>query len=189
MSDKCRFFAFITYETDIEVIKSLLIAEGGDYLISPLHQPDDECKKPHYHVLYCHGNSTTFKCAKKIVPESLPANGVLLPVHHPRNMMRYFLHLDNPEKQQFPNGRNDLVVIGNFPLDLSKQLSPEQKRVISRKVLAFIRDYSICEYAELMDALETQEDPDLFDYAWSHTISISRYLDSRRFSKKGREDA
>lgn len=189
MAEKARYFDFITYETDVEKLKKILKAEGGDYLISPLHQPDPgddgEAKKPHRHVMYCHGNSTTFKAAKRIIPADLPVNGIVIPVTHPPNRQRYYLHLDDPEKEQFQEGASCLTVVNNFPLDLTKPLSPEQLRMVSHQVLAFIREYEITEYSELVDGLE-RTDEEMYAYAVSHTIFLSRYLDSKRY--RGKED-
>lgn len=186
MPDKARYFDFITYETEIEKLVQMLKEEGGDYLISPVHKPDEQEKKAHRHVMYCHGNTITFKAAKKIIPDALPANGVVIPVVHPSNRQRYYIHLDDPEKQQFEDGVNALTVVNNFPLDLSKHLSPEQLKIVSHQVLAFIREYEITEYSELIDALESH-DEDMFSYAVSHTIFLGRYLDSKRYKKSDDE--
>lgn len=181
--DKCRFFDFITYES-FEKVKALLTDEGGDYLISPLHEPDGDNKKKHFHCMYSHGNSTTLKHVRTLIPAELPVNGKIVPVLHPANRMRYYLHLDDPDKQQFPAGSEALTVIRNFPLDLKKPLTSEEKRMLPYRVKEYVREFSICEYAELIDALANYDD-DMFQYACNHTIFLGRYLDSRRYSGKG----
>lgn len=187
MPDKARYFDFITYETDREKVKAILKAEGGDYLISPVHQPDSEQSKPHLHVMYRHGNTVTVKAAKKVIPADLPANGYVVAVAHPTNRQRYYLHLDDPEKQQFDGGARDLILVNNFPLDLTRELSAEERRQMSHKVLKFVRDNAITEYAELVDATE-RLDEDMFKYVETHTIFLSRYLDSVRYSAHPDDD-
>lgn len=187
MADKYRFFDFVTYDPYEKIIEELK-KEGGDYLVSPQHSPDETEKKEHNHVMYSHGNSTTFKHGRDILLGlDLAVNGYIVGVEHPRNRMRYYLHLDNPEKQQFPEGRKALTVVNNFPLDLTKPLSEEEKRELPKRVISFIEEYNIFEYSTLLLSLMERDD-DMFQYATTHTIMLARFLDSKRYTSKENPD-
>ena len=183
--DKAKFFAFLVYEESAPADwRKVLKDTHGDYLISPLHSPDDEVSKPHFHVVYRHGNPVSLDCAKRLIPEGIPANGHLEMLHRPRNYQRYLLHLDDPDKEQFEDGALALEVINNFPVDLSRELSAAELRQLRRRCHAIIRANDINEYFELIDLLEGEGDFEAEDYASTHTIHINAYISSRRHSAK-----
>ena len=59
-----------------------------------------EDKKPHYHILLCYDGPTTYNTAHDLCVRVGGANGVIQPVGSVRGMIRYFCHLDNPDKYQ-----------------------------------------------------------------------------------------
>lgn len=188
MAEKFRFFDFISYKPFEEVYDKTYV-EGGDYLISPFHKPDLEVKKKHLHTMYAHGNTITLKAARDIlVPLGLAANDYIVGIKHPRNRMRYYLHLDDPDKEQFPEGAEALTIVRNFPLDLTKPLSEEERRLLPVRVVDFINSNNIFEYKQLIDQLKDY-DYDLFQFAYTHTIFLGRYLDSKRFGGEKRDGA
>ena len=70
--------------------------------VTAQHQPDEECKKPHWHVMFYSGHGPiTLAAAKAAIPEGVPANGYIEPAHSPQGSQRYLIHLDDPEKQQW----------------------------------------------------------------------------------------
>lgn len=179
-TQKFRYFTFLVYpesapENWIEILKRSHL----QFAISPLHQPDEEVSKPHYHVIYHHGNPVNLSCAKDFIPEEVPANGYVEPARAPRNLQRYLIHLDDPDKEQFDGGVVDIQVLNGFPLDLTRDFSAAERREQRRKVHEFIRDYDICEYSDLLDYL-ADFDLDLYDYACNHTILFNTYITSRR---------
>ncbi len=72
------------------------------YVVSPLHQPDpaDEYEyKPHYHVLVLYD---TLKSAEQVSEIFGCLSGTSPFVcHSVVGMVRYFCHIDNPEKPQY----------------------------------------------------------------------------------------
>ena len=180
--EKYRYFVFIVYEESAaEDWRERLKKSHGCFAISPLHQPDEECKKPHYHVVYMHGNTTTLEGAKRAIPKDVAANNYVEPCPHPRNYQRYLVHMDDPEKQQWEGNPRELIeVVNNFPLDLSRDYSKEERYQQRMDVIALIRDNDLCEYADLLEGLIDNGLYDLFDYASNHTIMMQAYLGSRR---------
>lgn len=183
--DKARYFGFLVYPDSapsdwMERLKNT----HGMYAISPLHEPEADEKKPHYHVIYLHGGPTTLDYVKRVViPHDIPANGHIEVCTSPRGSQRYLIHLSDPEKQQWDEGQDAITLLGDFPLDLSRDYTEEDRKEQRRQIFVLIRQNGICEYADLLDGLIDSNHPDLFDYAFNHTIALSKYLDSVRHSR------
>lgn len=178
--EKHRYCTFLVYpESAPDGWWETLKATHGMYARS-LHDGDSEEQKTHYHVMYCHGNSTTDKALLSAIPAGIAANGHVEVCIHPRQYMRYLIHLDDPDKQQFPSGREHVECLNGFPLDLSREYTQEERAQQRRDVMKLIRDYDIVEYSTLLDGLMDTGDEALFDYAFNHTIAIDKYICSRR---------
>lgn len=180
--EKARYAVFLVYEESApkdwwEVLKN----SHGAFARSPLHEPDNECKKPHWHVIYKHGNTVALSGMQKAIPEGVAANGHIELCLHPRNYQRYLLHLDDPEKQQWTGDPQQLIETCNgFPLDLTRDFSKAERAQQRLDVIAIIRDNELCEYSDLLEGLIDSGLYDLFDYAFNHTIAMNAYLSSRR---------
>lgn len=73
-----------------------------EWVESPLHDkdvnPGGEPKKPHWHILLLFSGSKSYE---QIVEITLSVNGTIpKPCISVRGQIRYFAHLDNPEKAQ-----------------------------------------------------------------------------------------
>ena len=142
---KHEYFDFIIYpESAPEDFLEILKKSHAPFVLSPLHNGDEENGKPHFHCMYKHGGpiklSTAISFLKPIVIDTgIAANGYMESTFHPHGYMRYLLHLDDPDKEQFDGGRFDCTIINNFPLDLTRELSREEVREIRRNVFRFIR--------------------------------------------------
>ena len=180
--EKARYAVFIVYpESAPDDWQERLKQSHGAYAISPLHEPDDECKKPHHHVVYKHGNTVSLSGMKKAIPDDVPANGHVELCLHPRNYQRYLLHLDDADKQQWEGNPHELIkVLNGFPLDLTRDYSKEERNQQRIDVMGIIRDNELCEYADLLEGLLDNGLYDLFDYAFNHTMAMQAYLSSRR---------
>lgn len=180
--EKGRYGVFLVYRDSApNGWWDLLKSSHGSYACSPLHEPDDKEKKAHYHVMYKHPGPVTLAAMKRIIPEEVPANGYIELCYHPRTYQRYFLHLDDPEKQQWTGNPTDLIRTCNgFPLDLTRDFSQGERAEQRRKIFELIRSNGVDEYADLLEGLMDAGLVDLFDYASNHTILFSHYLASRR---------
>jgi hypothetical protein len=180
---KARYACFLVYpESAPEDWKQKLKKSHGSYAISPLHTPDDEDAKPHYHVIYKHGAVVTLSAMLRVIPSDVPANGHVEICSAPRNYQRYLIHLDDPEKQQFKDGAGAIEVLNGFPLDLTRDYSKAELQGFRSEIYSLIREYDMTEYAELLDYLMDNGEVDLLDYASNHTILYNTYLTSRRNS-------
>jgi hypothetical protein len=179
-SEKHRYWVFLVYPDSApeDWVKQLKDTHCP-FAISPLHEPDDEVSKPHYHVVYYSPGPVRLEGVLGIVPDGIAANGHVEYAKSPTGYQRYLIHLDDLEKQQFPEGPKAIVVLNGFPLDLSRQFSAAELRELRRRVHEFIREFDVVEYAELLDGL-MEYDIDMYDYACNHTILFNTYITSRR---------
>lgn len=112
MNDRVRSstYAYILYEEHLKVdqVKSILSDEFNlDYALSPLHTGDDI--KSHYHLLLFFPNPVSYNTAVRI-GERLEAPKKIM---YPANViaaMRYLVHADDPDKQQFD--KSDIYIHG-----------------------------------------------------------------------------
>ena len=101
---KGRDWAFIVYpESAPKNWREILDETHMRWVESPLHDkdfnPDGTFKKPHWHVMLSADGPITLKAVEKIIePLNVPAPQK---VGSGRGMIRYFIHLDNPEKYQY----------------------------------------------------------------------------------------
>ena len=195
MPTKARFFTGLIYEDSAPNDYEQQLKDSlRQYLLSPWHTPDPiedmesgalKTLKKHRHLMYCHGNSVTAKAAREAMPDwvVLPASDQGFIVGSYRNLSRYFLHLDQPDKQQFEGKpEKNLTVLNNFPLDLSKELTKSERRQLKIELWNFCRQNSIVEYAELMNSLADSQEWDMFELAFDSQSKIEGYIRSNRHS-------
>lgn len=185
---KARYACFLVYpESAPDSWVKTLKDTHGSYAISPLHDPDDETSKPHYHVVYRHGNPISLATMQRFIPSDVPANGHVELCTAPRNYQRYLIHLDDPGKQQWEDGADSITLLNGFPLDLSRDYSKAELQAFRNEIFALIRENDMTEYSELLDYLMDSGEFELHDYASNHTILYNTYLASRRNSAIGCE--
>lgn len=181
---KSRYWGMVVYpESCQEDWRDMLTLTGLRCAVSPLHDKDinpdaeEEDKKPHWHVLMCWDGPTTTNAAKAIADG---AGGVLYPkpINSVRGYYRYLTHQDNPEKYQYD--AKDIQHLGGFVItDYEAPTRTEADRLI-REIIALVRENNIVEYATLIEALEDEGRADAFVVAATHTLFLSKYIDSRR---------
>ena len=141
MATKSRAFTGVVYpDSAPEGWQEQLRDSLGIWLISPIHTPDPgedletgaiKTLKPHWHIMYCHGNTISPKPAREIFARFewivTPKKAEFFMVGSMRNLSRYFVHLDQPEKQQWPEKPEELLtVLNGFPLDAKGQAGDEE---------------------------------------------------------------
>lgn len=152
-------------------------------VVSPLHDADlngdGSEKKPHWHVFISFEGKKSYDqiyVLSRIFNATIPKR-----VDSPQGLIRYFIHLDNPEKHQY--SKEDLLLFGG--IDVDKYFKPTASHVseVITEMIQFIYDNDLTEWAELQRyALDNKE--------WSYVLnmyhcnSIFRLLSSRRGMKK-----
>lgn len=179
--EKARYWAFVAYPDSLpDNWQEILISTGLPCVVSPLHDADinadDTQKKPHYHIIMCFSNTTTYTNAKKIT-DSLNAT-IPKAVKNIKGYYRYLTHQDNPEKAQY--SEVDIITLNGFNKLDYFDITRNEILSIKRQVKAFIVEHNINEYCDLLDYLDEANLPELLDCAMSNTILFNTYLKSKR---------
>ena len=179
--EKAKYWAFVAYPDSLpENWQEILISTGLPCVVSPLHDADinadDTQKKPHYHIIMCFSNTTTYTNAKKIT-DSLNAT-IPKAVKNIKGYYRYLTHQDNPEKAQY--SEVDIITLNGFNKLDYFDITRNEILSIKRQVKAFIVEHNINEYCDLLDYLDEANLPELLDCAMSNTILFNTYLKSKR---------
>lgn len=120
------------------------------FIVSPFHQydtyPTGEIKKPHYHVIIAFEGKKSYEQVLEIV-KPLGCN-IVVRVDNMRSLVRYFIHLDNPEKYQY--ALSDIRSFGGFfYLDYFKASSDERRKYI-KEMIQWVDDTGCIEFSDLM---------------------------------------
>ena len=127
-----------------EILDSLHIP----YLVSPQHNqdlnPDGEVKKAHWHVVLVFENKKSYEQIKAIADElnaPIPQR-----VESLRGMVRYLIHLDNPEKHQY--NRADIENHGVNDIDKYFETASSNRAVLNA-IIGYIRENNVTSFAKL----------------------------------------
>jgi len=172
-------------ENWIEILNSLNI----QYVVSPLHDSDKngaaEEKKPHYHLLLLLGGVKSFDQVLELVrPLNCP---IPQKVHSAKALVRYFLHLDHPDKHQYK--KEDLISYGG--VDIAGLLRPtnSERYTLIADMIDFIDDNEITEFNVLIRYARHSEKetwfPILVD---SGSYFINTYIKSKHFEKNSQRE-
>lgn len=157
---------------------------GLKYAISPLHDKDlledssGKTKKPHYHIIVCYGNPTTFNNVKSLT-DRLNAP-IPQPLEQIRGYYRYLTHKDNADKYQYDE--KDIITGGGFNILDYIELSRNEVLNIKKQLQGLIREKNFIEYAEFMDYLMDNNMLMEYDIASSNTYFFDKYISSKRHS-------
>lgn len=185
VDNRTRIWSFIAYPDSVPENWEQILTEQFNlqWARSPLHDSDlnadDTQKKPHWHVVLVFDGKKSYKQILSIT-QSINATNPQK-VHNLQGLMRYFIHLDNPEKAQYDI--KDIHAVGiNAELEILGQGDFNKK--LKSEVFELIRSNDIREYCELIDFLQYDYEQH-FEYATNHTILFSAYLKSRRHKAEG----
>lgn len=180
MDNRARNWTFVAYpESMPSDWQAYLDSCGYVYVVSPLHDRDFNAdgteKKPHYHFLLCFDGK---KSAAQVldIERYLGSNVYPQIVASCKAMIRYFVHLDNPEKAQYNQG--DIISHGADIFDFFK---PTQSQLMDkfRFIVAIIEHDKIYTYRQLICKLyEIEDDDAVFAATRVFCSSIKEYLRS-----------
>ena len=179
---RTRNWSIIVYpESAPENWRAILDESHIEWIESPLHEfdtnPTGEVKKPHYHVLLLFGGVKSYDQVCEFIK---PLNGPIPQrCHNARAMVRYFAHLDNPDKFQYSVG--DIIPHGG--VDIAELLKPStsERYTMIKEMCEYVGANNITDFYELMDyAMDNQ-----FDTWWpllcdSSAYIVNQYIKSNR---------
>lgn len=162
------------------------------FIVSPLHDKDKDLsefdgdlvlisKKAHWHVaILCDGN----KPLSYFQELSDSVNGTRAwKIQNVRSMLRYFLHLDNPEKYQYP--QNELREFGGASFQQYMELEGRQLLGEVKKIIRYCKECNITSFIGLVDRLTYDgEDDWLYIVCRQCTLFFSSYLRDKYFISK-----
>lgn len=163
MAQRNRGFAFVLYpESAPENWRSIIDEFHVAWAESPLHcfdvDPNGEVKKPHWHIVLNFDSVKSIDQVKKLIE---PLNCTIpIPLNSIRGMIRYFAHLDNPEKYQYPVDQ----IIGHGGMDVADllRLSASARIKIIRDMMRYIRDNDVTSFIEFMEYAAEEHYEDWF---------------------------
>lgn len=181
---KKREWTFVIYEESAPSDwRDILRQRGIVAAASPLHDrdinADGEPKKPHWHIIVVYDGPTTYSNVLALSQGEL-CGTIPKVLDSPRGMYTYFTHEDNPEKAQYE--KKDIEHFNGFNITDLCMLKSSEIFEIKKKVLEFIDDNDIIEYADLVKSLMLAELKDELQVSMESTFFFDKYITSRRNS-------
>ena len=163
-NERNRNWTFILYpESAPNNWKEILQEQHINFAVSPCHDkdvnPTGEVKKAHYHVLLIFDGMKSYEQILEITT-SLNAT-IPQKVQSTKALIRYFVHIDNPEKYQY--NLKDIYVYGTIDVTTPFETSATRYEALE-EMLDYIEDNGITEFS------------DLYKYARSEKPLWFRYL-------------
>lgn len=152
-------------------------------LVSPLHDrdvdPQQQPKKPHFHVVIMFEGPKTIEQAKEIFD---PIGGVGCEIIKSiRGYARYLCHLDNPEKYQYDESK----IIELYGADYKEIcLLQSDKYKIIEEILEFIDQEDICSYYDILRYARVNNPSWFRSLLDNSTFVVKEYIKSRYWVKK-----
>lgn len=146
--------------------------------LSPMHDKDkngdDTEKKKHYHLMIDFGAGSN-KAQKQVREFTDQLNGTIpIICHNKKAYLRYFIHMDNPEKMQY--SREDIRLFGGFELkDAFDSYSTDS--MLYQFLETLIYDNMIFNYAVLVKHLRDNNYTEALEFIRRHSNHIKFILD------------
>ena len=190
VSEKGRDWTFVIYpESAPKNWRELLDGTHLRWIESPLHDKDldadGELKKPHWHIMISFDGPVTLTAVKKY--------SLMLNCPEPRKvgsgkgLVRYMIHLDNPEKHQYDI--DDIIAHNGADIASYFELTATNKLSAMKDIILYIVENEIDNYADfLIIAIGVSDD--WFNIAINHnTLAINKCIDAvwqkkNKFNKK-----
>lgn len=192
--DRARLWTCIIYPTEGNPPapsnwRDIIDDEHIAWAESPLHEfdtnPDGEIKRPHIHILLTYEGKKSFTQVKELTDKlNAPQPQRCASA---RGMVRYFAHLDNPEKHQYAT--SDIIGHGGF--DVAEHLKPTSsaRYVLIREMMQFCDDKHIVEMADLIRYAMDERFEDWFPLLCdSCAYVMGAYLKSRRHGREQKRE-
>ncbi len=149
---RTRNWVFIVYpDSAPDDWEDILDSYHVAWFQSPLHDkdknPTGEMKKPHWHCIICFDSVKTFEQVKEITDE---VNATIpLVCQSVRGNVRYFLHLDNPEKAPY----REVDIKAHCGADLMDYLKPigAVRIMYLKDMISFIVDNNVTEFIDFLN--------------------------------------
>lgn len=176
---KTRNWTFIVYpESAPRNWREILDEQHVRWVESPKHDkdvnPDGEIKKAHYHILLAFDGPMSSKTPADIA-KSLNSP-IPKAVGSARGLVRYMIHMDNPEKYQYDINE----IVGHSGADVQEyfEMTATSKLTTLKEIVRYIHDEQIDNFDDFLQ-ISIDKSDDWFSIATSHnTLAINKQLDA-----------
>lgn len=183
MPKRYRDWVFVVYpDSAPERWEEILSEHHVQWCCSPLHQfdhnPDGEVKKAHWHCLISFEGVQTEEQVREILA---PLNCTIpIPCKSKRGTVRYFAHIDNPEKFQYST--KDIRAFCGFDLDPYLALTVTDQKFAISEMIDWLQDQGVYEPAILIEYAKQYRYDDWFEVLTTYQgmRNIKIYCDSKR---------
>lgn len=187
---RTRNWTFIVYpESAPQNWVDILCEEHVPFAVSPLHDkdinPTGEPKKPHYHVAFAYSGVKTYAQVEKVtknINATIPQT-----INNMKGMLRYFGHLDNPDKYQYDI--SDINGYCGFDIGDNMKPSTSEKHIILKQIIQWVNDNKIIYYGDLMDYAVKVEYDWFSLLAEGYTFVVDSVIKSNRAKYKDLKEA
>lgn len=182
-SRRSRIFTSVVYPDSVVDDWLIKLKESTlECYVSPLHDsdlnPTGEKKKPHWHVIICFDSVKSIDQARDFFEK---INGVGCDiVLSKRGYLRYFCHLDNPEKCRY--SVNDVLCFGGGDY-MSLIESSADKYISMMEIEKFCEMFDVFSYSQLRRLLRNYHF-DWYRYVVDNSIAVSSHLKSLQHEKE-----
>lgn len=182
MADKrYRNWMFIIYpESAKEDWRERIEEKYIEWVESPLHDKDKtkegELKKPHVHVLLLFNGKKSYANVLEITEEL----GATIPkvCMSAKTMVRYFAHMDTPEKYQYPV--EEIKAHGGVNIESFIKLSESKEMEILKEILDYIVKRDILDFETILGYARRRRSGDWFPLISKKYVNlINTFLKSR----------
>lgn len=190
--DRTRIWVSVIYpDSAPENWRDILDEHHFEWAESPLHDMDvnpgtGEVKKPHWHIVLAFDGPKSYEQVCAILE---PLNGPIPQrCHALKGAVRYFCHLDNPDKAQYPVS----AIVGHGGFDVTLALAPtsSQRYALIAEMQEFVREARITEIQDLMDYAREKRFEDWFPLLCdSCAFVMGSYIKSQRHRLERQRDS
>ena len=158
------------------------------WIESPLHDkdvnPDGTVKKSHWHVVLAFGSKKSYKQVKEITDKL--NSPIPQKVHNMKGQVRYLVHLDNPEKYQYPV--EQVIAHGGIDVEKYFKATSGQRYDMIGEMIDYVRENNIVEMKDLIDYARVNRFDDWFPLLCDNSLIImDAYIRSNRNSQSPRK--
>lgn len=181
--DRTRVWAAIVYpESAPENWREILDDYHLEWAESPLHEFDvnettGETKKAHWHIVISFDGPKSYEQVREILD---PLNcAAPQKCHSLKGAVRYFVHMDNPEKFQY--SRSGIIGHGGFDVESALAPSSAKRYELIAEMQEFVLDRGIVEIQDLHDYARRERRSDWFPLLCdSCAYVMEQYVKSQR---------
>ena len=183
MPKTCKYWSFLVYpESAPGDWEKRLEATLVPCAISPLHAPDDEHTKEHYHVMLGFQRKVGISSARDVCNLCGGANGYVEECYAPLGAFEYLTHKNSPEKQQF----GDDV----FPRLYNGFKRPRivlDDEDMFEECITLVLEHNILEFIDLVKYFRECGMSEKSNWVLKHSYALKTMCDSQRYSSLQRK--